>query len=414
MEVLLTHFMDQHFGFSELAKQASLQPKEALLEKRNPHNTLYIGVPKETTLQEGRIPLTPSSIQLLVSNGNEVWIETNAGKQAHFTDKDFSDAGAKICYSKEEVFKANVILKVEPPTEDEIKLLTHEHLLISALQHASKSDTFIKQLMQKKLTAVAYENLKDNDGLYPIIRSMGEIAGITSIAVASELLSTTQGGKGEMLGGITGIPPTEIVIIGAGTVGEYAAKSALGKGATVKVFDHSLSKLRRIQNNLSTNIYTSLLHPKIIQKALQTADVVIGCMRGDDGRSPVIITEEMVSQMKPKSVIIDISVDQGGIFETCETTSHKEPTFIKHDVIHYCVPNITSRVCRTASYALSNIFTPLLLKLANTKDIATFLYQNAGARNGVYVYRGSLTDKHIGNRLNIYHKDLDLLLTAHI
>lgn len=407
--------MDQHFGFSELAKQASLQPKEALLEKRNPHNTLYIGVPKETTLQEGRIPLTPSSIQLLVNNGNEVWIETGAGKQAQFTDKDFSEAGAKICYTKEEVFKANIILKVEPPTEEEIRLLTPEHFLISALQHASKNETFIKQLMHKKLTAMAYENLKDSDGLYPIIRSMSEIAGITSIAVAAELLSTTQGGKGEMLGGITGIPPTEIVIIGAGTVGEYAAKSALGKGATVKIFDHSLAKLRRIQNNLPNNsIYTSLLHPKIIQKALQTADVVIGCMRGENGRSPILVTEEMVSQMKPQSVIIDISVDQGGIFETCELTSHKNPTFIKHGVIHYCVPNITSRVCRTASYALSNIFTPLLLKLTDTKDIPTFLYQNAGARNGVYIYKGNLTNKHIGNRLNIYHKDLDLLLTAHI
>lgn len=406
--------MDQHFGFSELAKQATLQPKEALLEKRNPNQILYIGVPKETTLQEGRIPLTPSSIQLLVNNGNEVWIETGAGKNAHFTDHDFSEAGAKICFSKEEVFKANIILKVEPPTEEEINLLTSQHVLISALQHASKSDVFMKQLMQKKVTALAYENLKDNDGLFPVIRSLSEIAGIASISIADELLSSTYGGKGEMLGGTTGIPPTEIVIIGAGTVGEYAAKSALGKGATVKVFDYSLSKLRRIQDNVKSSIFTSLLHPKIICKALQTADVVIGCMRSEDGRSPIIVTEEMVSQMKPMSVIIDISIDQGGIFETSETTTLKNPTFIKHDVIHYCVPNITSRVCRTASYALSNVFTPLLIKLGEAKDIPTFLYNNAGVRNGVYVYRGNLTNKYIGKRLNIYHKDLDLLLSAHI
>jgi alanine dehydrogenase len=406
--------MDQHFGFSELAKQANLQPKEALLEKRNPNFVLYIGVPKETTLQEGRVPLTPSSVQLLVSNGNEVWIESGAGKNAHFTDIDFSEAGAKICFSKEEVFKANVILKVEPPTEDEIKLLTPQHLLISALQHASKSTIFMKDLMAKKVTAISYENLKDSDGLFPVIRSLSEIAGTTSISIADELLSSTYGGKGEMLGSVTGIPPTEIVIIGAGTVGEYAAKAALGKGATVKVFDYSLSKLRRIQENLRSGIFTSLLHPKIICKALQTADVVIGCMRSEDGRSPIIVTEEMVSHMKPMSAIIDISIDQGGVFETSEITSHKNPTFIKHDVIHYCVPNITSRVCRTASYALSNVFTPLLLKLADAKDIASFLYNNAGARNGVYVYKGNLTNKHIGKRLNIYHKDLDLLLTAHI
>ncbi|MEI7978165.1 MAG: alanine dehydrogenase [Bacteroidota bacterium] len=406
--------MDQHFGFSELAKQASLQPKEALLEKHNPNHVLYIGVPKETTLQESRIPLTPSSIQLLVNNGNEVWIETCAGKNAHFTDKDFSEAGAKICYSKEEVFKANIILKVEPPTEEEIKLLTPQHLLISALQHVSKNEIFIRHLMQKKITAISYENLKDQDGLYPVIRTLSEIAGTTSISIADELLSSAFGGKGEMLGGVTGIPPTEIVIIGAGTVGEYAAKAALGKGADIKIFDNSLSKLRRIKDNLKQPIFTSLLHPKIICKAIQTADVVIGCMRSEDGRSPVIITEEMVTQMKPMSVIIDISIDQGGIFETSETTNHKNPTFVKHDVIHYCVPNITSRVCRTASYALSNVFTPLLLKLADAKDIPTFLYNNAGARNGVYVYKGNLTNKHIGKRLSIYHKDIDLLLSAHI
>jgi alanine dehydrogenase len=406
--------MDQHFGFSELAKQASLQPKEALLEKRNSNHILYIGVPKETTLQEGRIPLTPSSVQLLVNNGNEVWIESGAGKNAHFTDNDFSEAGAKICHSKEELFKANIILKVEPPTEEEIKLLTPQHLLISALQHASKSSAYMKELMAKKLTAIAYENLKDQDGLFPVIRSLSEIAGTTTISIADELLSSTYGGKGEMLGSVNGIPPTEIVIIGAGTVGEYAAKAALGKGATVKVFDYSLSKLRRIQENLRQSIFTSLLHPKIICKALQTADLVIGCMRSKDGRSPIIITEEMVSNMKPMSVIIDVSIDQGGIFETSEITSHKNPTFTKHDVIHYCVPNITSRVCRTASYALSNVFTPLLLKLADAKDISSFLYNNAGARNGVYVYKGNLTNKHIGKRLNIYHKDLDLLLSAHI
>ena len=268
--------------------------------------------------------------------------------------------------------------------------------------------------MQKKITAISYENLKDQDGLYPVIRTLSEIAGTTSISIADELLSSAFGGKGEMLGGVTGIPPTEIVIIGAGTVGEYAAKAALGKGADIKIFDNSLSKLRRIKDNLKQPIFTSLLHPKIICKAIQTADVVIGCMRSEDGRSPVIITEEMVTQMKPMSVIIDISIDQGGIFETSETTNHKNPTFVKHDVIHYCVPNITSRVCRTASYALSNVFTPLLLKLADAKDIPTFLYNNAGARNGVYVYKGNLTNKHIGKRLSIYHKDIDLLLSAHI
>ncbi|OYU94206.1 MAG: alanine dehydrogenase [Bacteroidetes bacterium B1(2017)] len=401
------------FGFSDLAKQASLQPKEALLEVNHPHKTLFIGIPKECTLQEHRISLTPSSVQQLVNNGNEVWIETNAGKEAKFTDKEYSEAGAKICYDKNEVFKADVVVKVEPPTPEEVLLLSPDKLLISALQHGAKSEPYIRSLMQKKINAIAFEYLKDQDGIFPIVRSLSEIAGITAIGIASDLLSISGGGKGEMLGGVSGIPPTEIVIIGAGTVGEYAAKAALGKGATIKVFDHSLAKLRRLQSNVGQNVFTSLIHPKILQKALQNADVAIGCIRSEEGRSPVIVSEELVSTMKESSVILDISIDQGGVFETSEITSHSKPTFVKHGVIHYCVPNITSNVCRTASYALSNIITPLLLRIADSKNLAEFLYANPEVRNGVYIYRGNLTHKHLGKRLSIYQKDIDLLLAAH-
>ncbi len=400
-------------GFSELARQASLQPKEALLSKKNPHQTLYIGVPKEITLQEHRVALTPSSVNLLVNNGFEVWIETGAGKEAKFPDKDYSDAGAKICYSSEEVYKADIIVKVEPPTENEIKFLQAKQLIISAIQLNSRSDKYIRSLMEKKITAIAFEFLKSKDGIYPIVRSMSEIAGTSAISVASEYLCSTRGGKGEMLGGVTGIPPTEIVIIGAGTVGEYAARSAIGVGAVVKVFDNSLEKLRRIQNNLGIKLYTSLLHPKILQKALSTADVAIGCMWSEDGRSPAVIGEEMVSKMKPLSVIIEICIDQGGCFETSEITNHLKPTFVKHDVVHYCVPNITSRVCRTASYALSNILTPLLLEISDAGTIGDFIWEHQSVRSGIYIYKGNLTNKHIGKRLNIYHKDIDLLIAAH-
>jgi alanine dehydrogenase len=359
------------------------------------------------------VALTPSSVNLLVNNGNEVWIETNAGKEAKFSDKDFSDAGARICYSREEVYKADIIVKVEPPTEEEIMFLQAKQLLISAIQLNSKSDKYIRSLMDKKITAIAFEFLKSKDGIYPIVRSMSEIAGTTSISVASEYLCSTRGGKGEMLGGVTGIPPTEVVIIGAGTVGEYAARAALGKGAAVKIFDNSLEKLRRVQNNLGVKIFTSLLHPKILQKALLTADVALGCMWSEDGRSLTVVSEEMVTKMKPLSVIIDICIDQGGCFETSEITNHLKPTFIKHDVIHYCVPNITSRVCRTASYALSNVLAPLLLGIAEAGSVANFIWENQSVRNGIYIYKGNLTNKHIGKRLNIYHKDIDLLIAAH-
>ncbi|MFN6341285.1 MAG: alanine dehydrogenase [Bacteroidota bacterium] len=400
-------------GFSDLARQASLQPKEALLEKHKSNKGLIIGVPKETTLQEHRVALTPSSVNHLVNNGNEVWLETGAGKAAKFPDNDYSEAGAKICYSTEEVFKTQVIVKVEPPTESEIRLLNGQQLLISAIQLANKSDSYIRSLMEKKITAIAFEYLKSEDGIYPIVRSISEIAGTTSIAVAAELLSTNNGGKGEMLGGVTGIPPTEVVIIGADTVGEYAARAALGVGATVKVFDNSHEKLRRLQNNLGVKLFTSLLHPKILNKALLNADVAIGCLWNEEGRSLTVVSEETVARMKPLSVIVDSCIDQGGCFETSELTTHAQPTFIKHDVIHYCVPNIASRASRTASYALSNVLAPLLLDLAEAGTIQNYLWENPNARNGVYIYKGNLTNKHIGRRLNIYNKDIDLLIAAH-
>jgi len=399
--------------FSELARQASLQPKEALMEVKNPNHSLFIGVPRETILQEYRTPLTPSSINLLVSRGNQVWIESGTGKSAKFSDKDFSEAGAKICYSTEEVYKADVIVKVEPPTSEEIQLLRGGQLLISAIQLVNRSDKYIRSLMEKKITAIAFEYLKSSDGIYPIVRSNGEITGTTAISIASEYLSANNGGKGEMLGGVTGIPPTEVVIIGAGTIGEYAARAALGVGAIVKVFDPSLEKLRGLQNNLGVKIFTSLLHPRILQKALQSADVAIGCLWSEDGRSQTVVSEDMVAQMKPFSVIVDVCIDQGGCFETSEITTHEKPVFTKYDVIHYGVPNINSRVSRTASYALSNILTPILLDLADSGGITDYLWGNPAARSGVYIYKGNLTNKHIGSRLNIYHKDIDLLIAAH-
>lgn len=407
--------MDDQYksGFSELARAASLQPKEALVEIKKGNKGLFIGVPKETTLQEHRIALTPSSVALLVNNGNEVRIEAGAGKLSHFTDKDYSEAGAQICYSQNEVYKADVIVKVEPPTAQEIELLTQQQLLISAIQLSSRSDSYIRSLMQKKLTAMAFEFLKSADGIFPIVRSMSEIAGISAMSVAGELLTTKGGGKGEMLGGVTGIPPSEIVIIGAGTVGEYAARTAIGLGATVKVFDNSLEKLRKLQNNIGVKIFTSLLHPKILNKALTTADVAIGCLWHTDGRSLIVVNEETVQTMKPHSVIVDVCIDQGGCFETSEITTHENPTFIKHDVIHYCVPNINSRVSRTASYALSNVLAPMLLDLAEAGSITNFLWAHPETRCGVYIYKGNLTNYHIGNRLNIYPKDLDLLIAAH-
>jgi alanine dehydrogenase len=399
-------------GFSEIAKQALLMPQEALMAIKNRKHNLNIGIPKETTFQENRIALTPLSVGLLVNNGHEVHIETGAGNAAKFPDKDYAEEGGQIAYDSKKIWESDVIIKVEPPTIEEIGMMRGGQTLISGLQVSSLKADYLKLLVQKNITAVAYEYLRDEGNILTVVRSMSEIVGTASIHIASELLCT-HNGKGLLLGGVTGIPPTEIVIIGAGTVGEYAARTALALGADVKVFDNSVYHLRRLQNNIGSRIFTSVLQPVVLQKALSKCDVAIGAMRAKEGRSPCIVSEEMVSRMKEDSIIIDVSIDQGGCFETSKVTNHTEPVFKKHDVIHYCVPNIASRVARTASYALTNIFTPIILELGEAGGMKNYLWSNSGIRSGVYMYNGHITNKYLSNQFKLPYKDLDLLVAAH-
>lgn len=387
-------------------------PQEEMLEVQRKKGSLFIGVPKETYFQENRICLVPEAVALLVSNGHQVVIETNAGKAANFDDKDFSEAGARIVYSSKEVYEADIILKVAPPSAEEIEMLQRKQTLFSALQMTVQSDDYVKQLMNKKVTAIAYDYIKDEDGIYPIIRSMSEIAGNTSILIAAEYLSNINNGNGSMFGGITGTSPTEVVILGAGTVGEFATRAALGLGAMVKIFDNSVYRLRRLQSDLATRVFTSVLQPKVLAKALKTADVVIGAIRAPKGRTPCVVTEEMVSEMKYGSVMIDISIDQGGCFETSRVTNHTNPVYRTHGVIHYCVPNIPSRVSRTASYALSNVLTPILVNIGDEGGVESLLRSNSGVRHGVYIYNGILTNQFLGETFKLPYKDIDLLMAA--
>jgi alanine dehydrogenase len=264
--------------------------------------------------------------------------------------------------------------------------------------------------MEKKITAIAWDYIRDDEGVFPVVRTMGEIAGTTSMLVAGELLSSFSTGKGIMLGGIAGVQPTEVVVIGAGTVGEFATRAALGLGASVKVFDNSLSKLRRLQNDLGTRVYTSVLQPKVLAKSLKRADVVIGALRAPLGRTPCVVTEEMVESMKSGSVLVDVSIDQGGCFETSRVTNHNEPTFEKYGVIHYCVPNIASRVSRTASFALSNIFSPILLDMGDQGGCKDLIKNDEGFRGGVYIYKGTLTSEVLGKVFGLKYKSIELLL----
>jgi alanine dehydrogenase len=389
-----------------------LLPQEEKLELKNKEKNLFIGIPKETYLQEGRISLVPEAVNLLVSHGHEVYVETGAGDKANFSDNDYSEAGAKIVYSAEKAYTADIILKVVPPSLDELKLMKGRQTLISAIQITTRSKAYFQELMNKKINALAFEFIQDECGLMPLMRSMSEIAGNTSILIASECLSNVNGGKGLMLGGIAGVTPTEIVVIGAGTVGEFAARSAMGLGASVKIFDNSLSKLRRIQSDLNTRVYTSIIQPKVLAKALRRADVVIGALRSNEKRTPCVVSENMVENMKEGAVIIDVSIDQGGCVETSEITSHAKPTFIKHGVVHYGVPNIPTRVARTASYALSNLLTPTLLKIGEEGGIEPLIVRDCGVRQGVYVFHGMLTNKMVGQWFDINYKEIDLLIAS--
>jgi len=393
-----------------LIKESGMLPQVEMLEIKKKKGSLHIGIPKETTFQERRVSLAPEAVSLLVSNGHRVKIETKSCENSNFTDNEYSEAGAEICYDPAEIYKCDIIFKVAPPNEEEVELMTGGQTLISALQLSVQPKEILQKLMQKKITAIAWDYIQDEDGSYPVVRTMGEIAGTTSITIAAELLSNFETGKGVMLGGIAGVQPAEVVILGAGIVGEYAVRAAMGLGASVRLFDSSLSRLRRLQNNLGRRVFTSVLQPKVLAKSIKRADVVIGAVRAPLGRTPCIVTEEMIEEMKPGSVIIDVSIDQGGCVETSRVTNHKNPTFVKHGVVHYCVPNIASRVPRTASFALSNIFAPILLEMGNKGGCKELIKDDKGFRSGVYMYKGTLTSEVLGKVFDLKYKSIELLM----
>jgi alanine dehydrogenase len=398
-------------GFETLAK-ASFAPQEQMLAVKKKKNSFFIGLPKEISLQENRITLTPDAVELLVNNGHEIWIETKAGVGSKFSDQQYSEAGAKIVYSPQEVYKADFILKIEPPTEEEIELMHPGQTLISALQLGHLRPEQVQSLLKKKITSLGFELIEDKVGGMPIIRAMSEIAGSTVMTIASEYLSSTNNGKGVILGGITGVPPTKVVIIGAGTVAEFAARAALGLGADVQIFDNHLYKLRRIKHILGQQLYTSTIDTITLGDTLTTADVVIGALRAEKGKVRHVVTEEMVSKMKPDSLIIDLSIDQGGCVETSEITTLKKPVFRKHDVIHYCVPNVASRVAHSATNALSNIFTPTILRAAEEGGIEEMIFLHKWFMKGVYTYKGGLTNEAVARKFGLKHKSIELLLAA--
>ncbi|HRZ42575.1 MAG TPA: alanine dehydrogenase [Bacteroidales bacterium] len=386
--------------------------REQLAEQILSKNVLRIGIPKEVAFEERRVPLVPESVGMLVHQGHQVVIQENAGTHAGFQDIEYAENGALISQDVSEVFRSDVVLKVSPPTPEEIELLENRRILISALNFCGRDREYFQALIRKKTTALTYETIRDKTGRFPVMQSISEIVGNGSVIIAAELLAHPEHGRGIILGGFPGITPAEVVIIGGGAVGSAAARAALHMGAVVRVFDDHIHKLRSISNDLQHAVFTSILQPKVLLKALRTADVVIGAMQAEDGHIPFLIPEEMVEEMKQGAVIIDVSIDQGGVFETSRQTSHQDPFFVHHGIIHYCVPNIASRYARTTSYALSNYFTPLLLHLGDFVNFNQFLLHEQGLLEAIYLYQGILTHPGASKKFNITGQDINLLLAA--
>jgi len=403
--------METGKAIKALAKEASLLPQEELLQVLESQEDLTIGIPKEISLQEKRVALVPEAVALLVAHGHEVLVEAGAGEKSNFTDIDYSESGARIVQDRKQVFEAAMIFKVEPPSLEEVDLMERGATLVSALQLSVQHKDMLAKLCQKKITAIAWDLIRNNNGLYPLVRAMGEIAGNVCILIAGNLLSGEKG-KSSMLGGISGVRPSEIVILGAGTVGEFAARAAIGLGAQVKIFDNRPHRLVRIQQSLGHRVWTSTFQPSVLNETLKTADVAIGAFRGNGSRSPMIVSEPMVSSMKEGSVIIDVCIDRGGCFETSRMTSHESPTYLDHGVIHYCVPNIASSVSGTASQALSNILAPFILGIVSDGGLELAIRSSNIVKSGVYMYKGVITNRDVAEERDLPFKDLDLFLAT--
>ncbi len=395
-----------------ISPSVSYVPLEETLEILPKKKKLFIGIPKETSYQENRIALTPDAVSVLVNNGHDVVVEHNAGVGSFYFDTDFSEAGARIVYDKQEVYKATAIIKSAPISEDEVELLQPNQVVVSPIHMPFLKVEMLEQLIKKKIVAIAFDSIKDDSGTYPVVRSMSEIAGSMAILNASKYLSNVHQGKGILLGGISGIPPAKVLILGAGVVGEFAARTAIGLGAIVKIFDNSIYRLMRLQNNIGQRLFTSVIEPVSLGEELANADVAVGALKPVNGITPVVVNEDMVANMKAGSVIIDVSIDRGGCFETSRVTSHENPVFKKYDVVHYCVPNIASGVSRTASRAISNVLMPIMLESADMGGFESLIQAKSGIRNGVYIYKGCVTNAPIAKRFELKYTDLDLLLTS--
>ncbi len=383
-------------------------PKLQSLKNRN--NLMNIGIPKETMKDEKRVALTPKDVESIVRLGYEVFIEHGAGEKANIQDIEYSESGAKLVKDTEIIYKnCDIIGKIAPLTLDEINMLGTNKIIFSALNISTQKKEAIANLSKKKCTAIAYELFENQNNFNPFTHAIGEITGTSAVMIASELLSSTSGGRGILLGSLSGFPPAEIIILGTDISAEYAIRIAIGLGAIVKVFDNSIQNLIKIHKIFGQNLYTSTINEANLKHELANADVLINTIAIEEGQK-FIITEDMIRLMKKGSVIIDLKVDQGSIIETSEITSFENPTYKKNDVIHYCVPNLASRVAYTSSIAISNLLTTTLIKILEQGSIIPFLQYNSDIRKGTYLFKGVVTNKIVAERFNFDYTDINFII----
>ncbi len=396
-------------------RERSLMTQEKPLKQDDEQESLRIGVPREVGNEEQRVALAPSGAGALVADGHEVYVEEGAGHEAHFQNDEYVDAGAELVSAPDDLYeRSDLIVKVGPPVEDEMELLQEGQILLSALNLGGTTAEFLHHLMRLQITGIGFEFIRDPDGTFPLVRMMHEITGSVSIQIAGRYLESNEGGKGVMLGGISGVPPATVVILGADVIGQWAARTALGYGAHVIVLDTELGSLRTLENTLDRSVTTAVASDHYLRRAVRSADVVVGAMVTGGERSPLLVTEDMVQSMAPGGVIVDAVMDQGGCIETSRPTTHSDPTYRRHDIVHYCVPNMPSNAARTASYALTHVLVPYLLRIGEAGSINEALWRDEGLRNGTYVYRQHLTKQNLASMFGMSHRDIELLIASGI
>jgi alanine dehydrogenase len=370
---------------------------------------MNIGVPKEIKNNENRVGITPAGVASFKKNGHEVLIETNAGLGSGFTDQDYRDAGALIVTTAKEAWSADMVIKVKEPLVEEYQYF-REGLILYTYLHLAPEPELTKALVDKKVIAIAYETIQLENGSLPLLTPMSEVAGRMSIQIGAQFLEKPNGGKGVLLGGVPGVTPANVVIIGGGIVGTNAAKMAVGLGANVTILDVNIDRLRQLDDLFGGRLKTLASNSYNIAEAVKNADLVIGAVLIPGARAPQLVTEEMVKTMQPGSVVVDVAIDQGGSIATIDhITTHSDPTYVKHGVVHYAVANMPGAVARTSTIALTNVTIPYGVQIANSGYKQAALYNKALAK-GINVIGGRVTYKAVAEAHGYPYTAIDSVL----